>query len=116
MSSSVGPYLRDLRERRGISLEEISRTTRVGRSYLEALEAGEFAKLPAPVFTRGFILAYCQALGEPPAEALSRYSNRADALGDPTSSIVAVRERSGVRSRGPVLVSFVLLVVLGFAL
>jgi cytoskeletal protein RodZ len=115
--SSVGPYLRDLRERRGVSLEEISRTTRVGRSYLEALEAGDLARLPAPVFTRGFVVAYCQALGEAPDEALARYTGRADGRTDDGLVPAATpRERAGARARGTVLVSFVLLVVLGVAL
>ena len=32
--------------------------------------------LPAPVFIRGFIRAYCQALGESPEEALAIYEGR----------------------------------------
>src|SRR5438477_374565 len=74
--ASVGDYLRELRDRRGISLEEISRITRVASSYLEALESDRQSALPAPVFTRGFIRAYCQALGESPDEALARYDGR----------------------------------------
>ncbi|MBI1736948.1 MAG: helix-turn-helix domain-containing protein [Candidatus Rokubacteria bacterium] len=114
--SSLGPYLRELRERRGVSLEEISRTTRVGRSYLEALESGDFSQLPAPVFTRGFILAYCQALAEPPDEALARFTGRSAVAEQPEADVPAPRERAAARARGPVLVSFVLLVVLGVAL
>src|SRR6266705_3388379 len=71
--SSVGSYLRELRERRGLSLDEISRSTRVLHQYLELLEADDLAALPAPAFTRGFIRAYCQVLREPPDEALARY-------------------------------------------
>src|SRR5258708_12605959 len=74
---SVGSYLRELRTRRGVSLEEISRSTRVLTSYLEALEADDFEALPAPVFTRGFIRAYCQTLGVAPDEAFAIYDGRA---------------------------------------
>jgi cytoskeleton protein RodZ len=74
--ASVGDHLRELRQRRGLSLEEISRATRVASRYLEALEADRFPALPAPVFTRGFIRAYCQALGEAPEEALALYDGR----------------------------------------
>src|SRR5204863_4596885 len=74
--SSVGTYLRELRQRRGVSLEEIARTTRVARRYLESIEADAFDTLPSPVFTRGFIRAYCQALSEPPDEALAEYERR----------------------------------------
>ena len=112
--SSLGPYLRDLRERRGISLAEMSRATRVGRAYLEALEASEFGKLPAPAFTRGFIRAYCQAVGEPADEALSRYDNPHGARPEP--SRLSSRQDAAARGRGALLVSFVLLVVLGVAL
>src|SRR3954466_4943528 len=74
---SVGPHLRQLREARGISLEEIARATRVNPSYLHALEGEDWAELPVPVFTRGFIRAYCQALGEAPDESLAMYEGRA---------------------------------------
>src|SRR2546425_4977853 len=70
---SVGSYLRGLRQRRGVSLDEISRSTRIPQRYLEALEGDDFAPLPAPPFTRGFIRAYCQALHERPDEALACY-------------------------------------------
>lgn len=117
--SSVGPYLRELRERRGVSLEEIARVTRVVRCYLEAIEGGRFEELPAPVFTRGFIRSYCQALGEAPDEALARYANPTgdiDAAGAAVRTAPADPRTIDRRGRGPVLVSFVLLVVLGVAL
>src|SRR5436305_12502371 len=119
--ASVGDYLRDLRDRRGISLEEISRVTRVASGYLEALESDRFSALPAPVFTRGFIRAYCQAVGEPPDEALVRYESRDGATPPPPRTTPAagpppVPAESGARSRSAVLVSFVLLVILGMAL
>src|SRR5947208_10224125 len=119
--ASVGDYLRELRDRRGISLEEISRVTRVASSYLEALESDRQSALPAPVFTRGFIRAYCQALGESPDEALARYDGREGGVPAPprpaTSSSMPVAATDGeARSRSAVLVSFVLLVILGMAL
>jgi cytoskeleton protein RodZ len=119
--ASVGDHLRDLRQRRGLSVDEISRTTRVASRYLEALESDRFAALPAPVFTRGFILAYCQALGEPPEEALALYDGR-DGVPAPAprpASAPAARLPASdgePRSRSAVLVSFVLLVILGMAL
>ena len=119
--ASVGDHLRELRQGRGLSLDEISRATRVASRYLEALESDRFAALPAPVFTRGFILAYCQALGEAPDEALALYDGRdgvpAAAPRPPASPVARppVAE-SEPRSRSAVLVSFVLLVILGMAL
>jgi cytoskeletal protein RodZ len=114
--SSVGSYLRELRERRGVSLEEISRVTHVTRSYLDALERGEFGKLPAPVFVRGFIRAYCQVLREPADEALVLYENRPpEATGPPTEAAGRIASRDST-PRSTVVVSLGLLVVLGAAL
>lgn len=119
--ASVGDHLRGLRERRGLSLDEISRATRVAARYLEALEADRFAALPAPVFTRGFILAYCQALGESADEALGLYDGREGVATAAPRPAAAPAARAPVaetepRSRSAVLVSFVLLVILGMAL
>src|SRR5205085_10445486 len=126
--SSVGAYLRQLRETRGVSLEEIARVTRVNSSYLHALEDEAFGELPVPVFTRGFIRAYCQALGESPDEALALYEGRTEVAAAPepvpviptsarTPALRAAPASRGPateappRNRGPVLVSFILLVV-----
>jgi cytoskeleton protein RodZ len=81
--SSVGAYLRGLREKQGMSIDELSRATRVLHHYLEALEADNIGALPAPVFTKGFIRAYCQAIGIPPEEALQLY----DRIGVPAPDV-----------------------------
>src|SRR5262245_15990739 len=116
-SGPVGLRLRQLRESRGVSLDEIARATRVGRRHLEALEAGETAELPAPVFVKGFIRAYCEFLGAGPDDVLGRYH---EIVGEsPTSG----GSRSTLGSRGrpsrlgsPIAVSLLLLVVLAGAL
>jgi cytoskeleton protein RodZ len=122
--SSVGSYLRELRQQRNLSLDEMARSTRVAARYLEALENDDFAALPAPVFARGFIRAYCQVLREPPDEALARFAAReaGGAVVTPISHAATAStappsaSQNDARGRGPILVSFVLLVVLGVAL
>jgi len=117
--SSVGDHLRGLREQRGLSLDEIARITRVASRYLEALEANRFSALPAPVFTRGFIRAYCQALGEAPDTALAQYDGRegtAPARPAPAPAPAPRAKDTEGRSPSAVMVSLVLLIVLGMAL
>ena len=78
----LGSHLRNRRESLGLTLEQVSRSTRVGTEYLRAMEEERWRDLPAPVFAKGFIRAYCQALREPPDEALRQYgalSEKADA-------------------------------------
>lgn len=58
-----GPLLRQIREARGIELREIAERSKVGMAYLQALEAEAFAKLPAAVYVRGFLVEYAKVLG-----------------------------------------------------
>lgn len=113
--ASLGSYLRELREGRGLSLEELSRATRVAPRYLEALETDNLAALPGHVFARGFLRAYCQTLETPPDEAIALY-HRQTGTPLPTPASAGRRVESGSRSRSTVLISFVLLVVFGVAL
>jgi cytoskeletal protein RodZ len=112
---TLGTYLRELRSAKDVSLDEVTRATRVGRAHLEALEAEDLASLPAPVFVKGFIRAYCEFLQADPGDALARYREltgertRAAAAGAPEPRAAGI-------GRGPVFVSVILLVVLGAAL
>ena len=115
--ASVGALLRELRTRRGVSLEEIARTTRVAPRYLASLEADAYDELPAPVFIRGFIRAYCQALGAPPDDALTCFDAREGReLPAPRPAPLPRAGASEPRTRGAILVSLVLVIVLGMAL
>jgi flagellar biosynthesis protein FlhG len=59
----TGPLLRQIREAVGVELREIAERSKIGMAYLQALEAEVFAKLPAPVYVRGFLAEYARALG-----------------------------------------------------
>src|SRR5436309_13531698 len=97
----------------------MSRATRVASRYLECLESDRFSALPAPVFTRGFIRAYCQAVGEPPDEALARYESRDGAppppRPPPAAGLPPAPAESMGRSHRAVLVSVVTPVILRMA-
>jgi cytoskeletal protein RodZ len=105
-------YLRETRTGKGLPLEEVATATRVAQRYLEALEADALQELPAPVFTRGYIRAFCQVLGVPADEALARYDEllRDSAIPSPPPGLPR-QIRS--RARGSLLVSLVLLIVFG---
>lgn len=59
----TGPLLRQIREAVGVELREIAERSKIGMAYLQALEAELWAKLPAPVYVRGFLAEYARALG-----------------------------------------------------
>jgi cytoskeletal protein RodZ len=70
-----GEYLKRQREVRGFSLEEVAEQTKISVRVLRALEAEDWAILPAEVFVRGFIRCYAEVIGINPEEALLRYEN-----------------------------------------
>lgn len=61
--SGFGEKLRRQREMRGVSLEEISATTKIGTRSLQAIEDEDFDKLPGGIFNKGFVRAYARYLG-----------------------------------------------------
>jgi cytoskeleton protein RodZ len=113
--SSLGLYLRGLREAKGMSLDDIARSTRVGRRHLEALESDTFGELPAPVFVKGFIHAYCEFLDSSSEEALGLYR---ETIGEPAAPHGPLRPLLAPRTRraGPLTISIILFVALGASL
>lgn len=59
----IGAYLRQVRQERGISLEDVANQTFIRAVILQALEEGRDENLPEPVFIQGFIRRYADALG-----------------------------------------------------
>lgn len=70
--AGIGTTLRETRERRGITIDEAERDTRIGARYLEAIEAARFETLPAPVYARGFVRSYARYLGLDPEWAVAQ--------------------------------------------
>ena len=59
----LGVLLREARRRRGLTLADVHRDTRINPDYLEALEDERWSDLPAPVYARGFLRSYARYLG-----------------------------------------------------
>jgi hypothetical protein len=70
--TAPGRFLEAIRERRGISREEIAHETKIRVWLLEQLEHENFHKLPAPVYVRGFVLQVATLLGVADPEELAR--------------------------------------------
>lgn len=62
-----------IRETMGLTLRDISSSTRVSFANLKAIEEQQFEKLPEPIYARAFILAYTNTLDINGHELLSRY-------------------------------------------
>ncbi len=73
--ASLGQELKQEREKRGISLEEISRVTRISLRFLQAIENDNFELLPGGFFNRAFLRAYLRYLGLDEGSFISRYES-----------------------------------------
>ena len=70
---SFGERLRREREMRGISLDDIAESTKIGTRLLRALEEEQFELLPGGIFNKGFVRAYAKYLGLNEDEAVTEY-------------------------------------------
>lgn len=63
MKNKIGTYLRQHREEKKLTLEQVAEHTGIREPYLEDLEKGDFHKIPGDVFIRGFLRNYGNYLG-----------------------------------------------------
>ncbi len=60
---TVGQVLRETREAKFYTLEEVEKATKIRKELLVALEADNYQKLPPATFVQGFIKNYAKFLG-----------------------------------------------------
>jgi cytoskeleton protein RodZ len=79
---TVGQFLREEREKRSISLETISKSTRITIKNLESLEKDDFQAFSAPIFLKSFLRSYAQAIGLDPHQVIAMYESKTEILED----------------------------------
>src|SRR5271156_5851469 len=70
---SFGERLKREREMREVSLDELTKSTRISQRFLEALENEDWKKLPGGVFGRGFVRTIAGYLGLDEESLLGEY-------------------------------------------
>ena len=71
---AFGLELRRVRERRGLSLEQVSEQTKVSVGHYAALESGDLSRWPSGIFRRAFVRNYATAVGLDPDDTLAHFS------------------------------------------
>jgi cytoskeleton protein RodZ len=91
---SFGEKLKLEREKRKITLEQISSSTKIGTRMLQALEDDKFNQLPGGIFNKGFVRAYARCLGLDEDQTVADYL---EASGDapPVSTEIVAPEDEG---------------------
>ena len=58
-----GRFLKEVRQLRELSLEDLVRTTRISSRFLSAIEEDDYERLPNATFVRGYLKQVAEALG-----------------------------------------------------
>lgn len=77
---SIGDFFKQVRETKGLTVDEVASKTRIRADFVKALEEGNFAKLPDQVFARGFVRSYARSLGLDEEDAIHRFIQSAGAF------------------------------------
>ncbi|MBZ5614116.1 MAG: DUF4115 domain-containing protein [Acidobacteriia bacterium] len=100
---SFGEKLKLEREKRKITLEQISSTTKIGTRMLQALEEDKFNQLPGGIFNKGFVRAYSRCVGLDEDQTVAEYLEASGDAPPVSTEIVAPedegREDAGILSR-----------------
>lgn len=74
----AGTKLYEERISKNLNLEEVAKATKIRSSFLEAIEKGEYKKLPSSTYAHGFVRNYSKFLGLPEKEILALFKREYD--------------------------------------
>jgi transcriptional regulator with XRE-family HTH domain len=73
---NFGSYLKNAREGRHLTLDEISAVTKIKRTLLADLEANDISRWPKHrIYRHGYLHSYAKALGVTPGELIARFDD-----------------------------------------
>jgi len=85
--------LASIRRNRGVSLEQIAESTKLSVRFLEAIEHGDFRKLPGGIYNTNYIRQYARAIDYDEAALLAFYRRQTS----PGAGAAAADGKSAVR-------------------
>lgn len=74
----AGEKLKEERLKKNLSLEDISKTTKIKTIFLQYIEEGLYQKLPSASYATGFVKNYAHALGLPEKEIMALFRREFD--------------------------------------
>jgi len=74
--------LASIRHNRGLTLEQISQSTKISVRALQAIEEGEFKKLPGGIYNTSYIRQYARAIEFDETELLAYYHSKIEVISD----------------------------------
>jgi len=118
----IGQQFAEERRRQGLTIAEISQSTKIREEFLRAIERGDFKSLPGSSYAYGFVRNYAKFLGLPVEKSLALFRREYDEKKNVEilpRGFTNPREYSITRfkiGRSALLIFFVSLVVLFFVI
>jgi cytoskeleton protein RodZ len=116
-AGDFGRKLREARERRGLSLRQISNATKISVPTLEALERNDITRLPGGIFSRGVVRSYALEVGLEPEstidEFMGQFPHDSVTAGHPTTT--QIEDHEAVESDRRMASAFLRLAVISVA-
>lgn len=114
--TELGKLLKENREEKGMSLEELQTATKIQKRYLAAIEEGNYDVLPGTFYARAFIKNYCEAIGLNYETIFDEYSHEIpQAVKETTTEFEprSKRDRSSVNEENSFLKRLIPILLIG---
>ena len=69
----TGAFLKSVREYKNVTIERMAEMTRISKTHINAIENDDISKLPADVYTRGYVYQYAKVLKLNPDQVAASY-------------------------------------------
>lgn len=92
--TGLGELLREAREAKGYSLDDLQSITKIQKRYLSGIEKEDYSSMPGAFYARAFIKQYAEAVDLDPQEVLSLYKED-----QPSPEVKAEEEVTPLRAR-----------------
>lgn len=89
--SELGQRLKQAREEKHLSLDDLQKSTKIQKRYLMAIERGDFNSLPGKFYARAFVKNYAEAVGLDSEELLHEFGKE---LPNPHKEVSDIPSRS----------------------
>lgn len=97
--TDIGRELAEARQRAALSLQDLSRRTKISLPILEAIERNDIKNLPGGLYTRGLLRAYAREVGCDPEDVVRRFRESLD--GELAEHEITLEEIARTAERGP---------------
>ncbi|KUP08320.1 hypothetical protein Q73_06110 [Bacillus coahuilensis m2-6] len=106
--TELGSRLKEAREAKGLSLEDVQEITKIQKRYLQGIEEGNYSVMPGKFYVRAFIKQYAEAVNLNSDELFSEYANDVPKTepDDYQQPLSRVKTNSQVSEKGSKLMEF----------